>query len=265
VGYHRLNRWQPVGVAGLLLAGSAAVVVLLRPSSEQSPRVVVASASESAPSSNADATSTAAPINATSSTVTSTSAAPDASPRPVVDQAEPCDDCGTLRGLPPLFDLGRASRPDDFTGTLTPGHGDDERPWDGIMIAGQSIALELNIRNISDDVISPSYAEFPNLQVVCAADLTADGHTNAPLRPFENLFYVTNPPLGPGEEGGVGPMTLPMTDADIGPMTCAAVIVAPGLDGRPIARLTRVEPVAFTVVPAPPPTTVAPTTTTNAS
>jgi hypothetical protein len=41
--------------------------------------------------------------------------------------------------------------------------------------------------------------------------------------------------------------------------------VAPGLDGRPIARLTRVEPVAFTVVPAPPPTTVAPTTTTNAS
>ena len=129
------------------------------------------------------------------------------------------------------------------------------------MIAGQSISLELNIRNVSDDVINPSYAEFPNLQVVCASDLTADGHTNATLRPFENLFYVTNPPLGPGEEGGVGPMTLPMTDADIGPMTCAAVIVAPGIDGRPITRLTRIAPVTFTVVAAPPPTA---TTTTNA-
>ena len=255
----RLNRWQRVAIAGLVLAFGVAAVVWLRPSSEQSHRVVVASDSESAPSSDVDTTSIATTstvfhVSGPTSTLAPNRGLPDHDAA-----AAPCDDCDGNDGFWAAFAAARAPQPGDFVGALTASHSweVDGTPWDATVIAGQLVILTLEIRNISDHVIEVSRAGVPDLRIVCAADLTADGHTDADLLFDRNEIFVTNPPLRPGENGGAGPMGLPMTDADIGPMTCAGVIVA---NGRPIARLTNIPPVTFTVVAAPS-TTTTPTTT----
>jgi hypothetical protein len=78
--------------------------------------------------------------------------------------------------------------------------------------------------------------------------LTPEGQTNEPLVFGENLWFVTNPPLHPGDEGGHGPVFY--TPTAPGKITCEGVIIASSDHWQTVAsvaRLTSIAPAVLTV------------------
>ena len=149
----------------------------------------------------------------------------------------------------------RTPQPGDFSGALTA-----DRTTTSVE---SDVNIDLNIRNITDHEIEPSLGSLPNsVAIVCAPDLTSDGATTHALISNENLFFVTSPPLKPGESSGrTG--SFRVTEADIGAITCAAAIVTSNsgwIDGsiRTVGRITNIPTVSFSVTPLAATTTAAP-------
>ena len=107
----------------------------------------------------------------------------------------------------------------------------------------------LDINNVTDHIVEPSVAANPNgVGLVCTSDLTPDGHTNQPLVWGENFWFVTNPPLDPGDSGGFGPGEYMPTAS--GQVTCEGVILASPDHWHTVvsvARLTNIAPAVLTV------------------
>jgi hypothetical protein len=125
----------------------------------------------------------------------------------------------------------------------------------------QGNIVDLEIRNTSDHAVDPSSAMNPNgVAIVCAPDLTPDGHTGARLASNENLFFMTPAgPMAPGAQDGRSGYYL-MTADDIGTNTCEGVIVTSTggwADGSitVASRLTNIPPVSFELVATSPTTT----------
>jgi hypothetical protein len=110
-----------------------------------------------------------------------------------------------------------------------------------VVTAGDNVDVLLMIRNISDHVVN---AEGPvSVAVVCANDLSPDGHTSASLHnenPDANIFWVIDPVVKPGDWSGIGPMTvLVRSNSDSGTFTSTIV-----------ARIDNIPAVTYTVLPA---------------
>jgi hypothetical protein len=158
----------------------------------------------------------------------------------------------------------RTPHADDFSGSLTASATS--------VAVGHGVDVELNIRNTTDHQVEPSLGSLSkSVAIVCARDLSPLGHTGTELRRNVNLFFVTSPPLAAGESSGRGSTFTP-TNADVGTVTCAGVIVATTghwEDGTisGMAQLANVPSVSFTVAPASPETTTSaaenPTTSTT--
>ena len=115
---------------------------------------------------------------------------------------------------------------------------------------GDSINIGVDIRNSTDHEVN-----MGTPAVLCATDLTADGHTNHSLANYPYLWFLTLAPFAPGEQIHDFPRdSFDLGPGDVGTMTCEAVLH--GAQGAAIAtqRITRIPPVSFTVSPAPPTT-----------
>jgi hypothetical protein len=113
----------------------------------------------------------------------------------------------------------------------------------------QSVEVVLTIRNVTDHVVDLSNALNPHaVGLVCAADLTLDGLTNEALIAQQNFWFVTNPPLEPGDTGGSGPWAYTPTVA--GTVRCEGVIITSPDQWKTVlsaGRLTGVPPAELTV------------------
>jgi hypothetical protein len=125
--------------------------------------------------------------------------------------------------------------------------------------AGEDIGVELDVTNVTDHFVDVEGAlGGPAVAVVCANDLTADGQTNTPLHnenPDANIFWIIDGAMAPGTQSGIGPMTVQTTAAEVGVVTCEAVLVGATFEGLAmtshiIARLDNVPAVTYTVLPA---------------
>jgi hypothetical protein len=96
--------------------------------------------------------------------------------------------------------------------------------------------------------------------VVCANDLTPDGHTSAVLHndgPDANIFWIISGALPPGGSAGIGSMPIETTAAEVGVVTCEAVLVQSPRYGVNLsdpayilARIDNIPAVTYTVLPA---------------
>jgi hypothetical protein len=125
--------------------------------------------------------------------------------------------------------------------------------------AGEDVGVELDVMNVADHFVDVEGAlGGPAVAVVCANDLTSDGHTTASLHndnPDANIFWVIDGAMAPGTSSGIGPMTVQTTAAEVGVVTCEAVLVGAIHNGNAItsyiiARLDKIPAVTYTVLPA---------------
>jgi hypothetical protein len=125
--------------------------------------------------------------------------------------------------------------------------------------AGEDIGVELDVTNVTDHFVDVEGAlGGPAVAVVCANDLTADGQTNTPLHnenPDADIFWIIDGAMAPGTQSGIGPMTVQTTAAEVGVVTCEAVLVGATFEGLAmtshiIARLDNIPAVTYTVLPA---------------
>jgi hypothetical protein len=130
--------------------------------------------------------------------------------------------------------------------------------------AGDSVDVELDVTNFTDHYVDVEGAlGGPATAVVCANDLTPDGHTNTPLHndnPDANIFWIIDGAMASGSHAGIGPMTIDTTAAEVGVVTCEAVLVGTRHDGLAvtsyiIAPLSNIAAVTYTVLAAPDATT----------
>jgi hypothetical protein len=125
-----------------------------------------------------------------------------------------------------------------------------------VVTAGDDVGVQLMIRNITDHVVNVEGSV--SVAVVCANDLTTNGQTSTPLHfenPDANIFWVIAPPMNPGEESGIGPMTVQTTAAEVGTVTCEGVLVRSNSDSGTftstiVARLDNTPAVSYTVLAA---------------
>ena len=157
---------------------------------------------------------------------------------------------------------------------------------DPCLSTGFEKGLQLTIRNTTDHPIDLSTSAPVRVTVVCATNMTADGHLTAPLpafpteTPFTNDMFVDRAPssdsplydtpgtgLAPGAEAANGTHRgYGVESIAPGTETCEGAIVTTS-DGTwkfdtlsVVARLTNIPVYTFEVV-APPPTTTRPSTT----
>jgi hypothetical protein len=127
--------------------------------------------------------------------------------------------------------------------------------------AGDVIGVELDVLNATDQYVDvEGETGGPATAVVCANDLSTDGHTATPLHnenPDANIFWIISPVLGPLESAAIGPMTVETTAAEVGVVTCEAVLVQsvrdggnPSDPGYVVARIDNIPAVTYTVSPA---------------
>jgi hypothetical protein len=125
--------------------------------------------------------------------------------------------------------------------------------------AGDSVGVELDVQNVTDHYVDvDGTTGGAAAAVVCANDLTPDGVTNEPLHfdnPDANIFWIISGALSPGEQAGIGPVNVDTTSAEVGVVTCEAVLVGARHDGLGmtsfiIARLDNIPAVTYTVSPA---------------
>lgn len=140
--------------------------------------------------------------------------------------------------------------------------------------AGDDIGVELDVINATADYVDvEGQLGGPATAVVCANDLTADGQTSAVLHndnPDANIFWIIAPVLSPLQSAGIGPMTIQTTTAEVGVVTCEAVLVGAHHDGNAmtsyvIARIDNIPAVTYTVLPAPVDTSTTSTSVPDAS
>jgi hypothetical protein len=156
----------------------------------------------------------------------------------------------------------QAATPADFTGEV--------KLTATQVAAGDDIGVERDVYNATNHPVDvEGMMGDPAAAVVCANDLTPDGHTNAPLHndnPDANIFWIVAPVTNPGAFAGIGPMTVQTTAAEVGVVTCEAVLVGTHNDGNTmtsyiIARLDNIAAVTYTVLPAPDSTSTTTSTT----
>jgi len=135
--------------------------------------------------------------------------------------------------------------------------------------AGDYVSVEFHVYNATDHPVDvEGMLGGPATAVVCANDLTGDGHTNTPLHnddPDANIFWIIAPVTLPGGFAGIGPINVQTSAAEVGVVTCEGVLVGQRHDGDTItnyviARIDNIPAVTYTVLPAP-----ADTSTTMAS
>jgi len=164
--------------------------------------------------------------------------------------SSPCATCG---GTPPSipFSLGEPAQVGDFDGRMIVEYAFGARGRSlSEATVGDSINIGVDIRNSTDHEVN-----MGNPAVLCATDLTADGHTSHSLDNYPYLWFLSLAPFAPGEQLYDFPRDgFDLGPADVGTMTCEAVLVSG--PGAQIAtrRITRFAPVSFTVSPAPPTT-----------
>jgi len=146
----------------------------------------------------------------------------------------------------------QAATPSDFTGTVT------VSPTQ--VAAGDEVGVELDVNNATDHPVDvEGMLGGPAVAVVCTNDLTPDGHTNIALtndNPDANIFWIVAPVTNPGESSGIGPMEVQTTAAEVGVVTCEAVLVGQRHDGDAvtsyiISRIDNIAAATYTVLPAP--------------
>jgi hypothetical protein len=209
-------------------------------------------------------TTTLAPLQATPTTIGA--AFPPPSTPVTTPQGQPCPSpCGALFPAPPGTQAATATA---FVGEVK------LSATEGT--AGDSVGVELDVTNFTDHPVDVEGAlGGPATAVVCTNDLTPDGHTNTPLsneNPDANIFWINAPVIASGGRAGIGPMTIETTAAQVGVVTCEAVLVRSPRDGVNlsdpgyiIARLSNIPAVTYTVLPAPDVTTTTTTITTDTS
>jgi hypothetical protein len=115
---------------------------------------------------------------------------------------------------------------------------------------GDSINIGVDIRNSTDHEVNMGAPA-----VLCATDLTPDGHTNHSLDNYSYLWFLTLAPFAPGEHVHDFPRdSFDLGPDNVGTMTCDAVLVGGPAAQIATQRITRIAPVSFTVSPAPPTT-----------
>jgi hypothetical protein len=188
---------------------------------------------------------------------------------------------GSIGASEPLVSTPTTVCPSDYCMHLPPFAGSDPTPSDfsgyvtvdpAVITAGDNVDVLLMIRNDTDHVVN---AEGPlSVAVVCANDLSPDGHTSTPLHnegPDANIFWVIDPAVKPGDWSGIGPMTVQTTAAEIGTVTCEGVLVTSNSDSGTftstiVARLDKIPAATYTVLPvsdSPSTTTSTPDTSTT--
>jgi hypothetical protein len=228
-------RYAAAGLAAALVVTGVAVAAVAGGGA----RRVVSDAPATTVSATDTSTTTTAPAGG--------STAPTSGSGPTPTTA-PCTTC------PPSipFDLGAAAEPGDFDGRVIVEYGFGER---GRAVSdarvGDTIAIGVDIRNSSDHVVN-----MGSVAVLCATDLTAEGHTSHALGTYPFVWWLTLPPFDPGQQLHDFPRDhFALTADDVGTMTCEAVLTDVG-PARPneSRRITRIPPVSFTVTVAPPTT-----------
>jgi hypothetical protein len=150
-----------------------------------------------------------------------------------------------------------APQPGDFTGDIT-------LSSDSIEAGDQhGVEVELHIHNATDHTINASYYLEPTTAGLMCTALDGQGRPIAPLTMDGNFAFVTNPPLGPGDDGGTG-FSFRADTADIGTITCEGVIVtSSGGTITFVAPMTNIAPVTITVTTPTTTTTTTPADTTT--
>ena len=155
----------------------------------------------------------------------------------------------------------QAATPSSYTGAVT------VSPT--TVTAGDTVSVEFHVYNATDHPVDvEGMLGGPATAVVCANDLTADGHTNTRLHnddPDANIFWIIAPVTNPGGFAGIGPMNVQTSAAEVGVVTCEGVLVGQRHDGDTItnyviARIDNIPAATYTVLPAPADTS---TTTTS--
>lgn len=145
----------------------------------------------------------------------------------------------------------RSPQPGDFTGTFT------AQPTT-VHVAGVGVSLDLTIRNATNHTVEPSLGSLTTGVAIICAPLQPDGQPTVALQSDVNLWFVTSPPLAPGEQSGRS-ATYEPTANDVGTVTCEGVIVS-STDGwrtmTLVARITAIPAVNITVLPEEATTTV---------
>ena len=168
---------------------------------------------------------------------------------------EPCTTC-----LPRSGWGGADAQPGDFDGRVIVQYFESDRTATHATV-GDRLQIGVDLRNSSDHVV-----DVGSPAVLCATDLTPEGHTNHALNEYPYLWWLTLGPFDPGQAVHDFPRaTIDLTANDVGTMTCEAVLIEVG-HGAPTGsqRITRIAPVSFTVTPVPP-TTQPPTNATSTS
>jgi hypothetical protein len=169
-----------------------------------------------------------------------------------------CAACGANYAPPPET---QAATPGDFTGEV--------KVSPAVVTAGEDVGVELDVLNATAKYVDvEGMTGGPATAVVCTNDLTSDGYTSTPLHnenPDANIFWIVAPVLDPLQRAGIGPMTVQTTAAEVGTVTCEAVLVGAHHDGLAmtsyiISRITNIPAVTYTVLPA---TDTSSTTTTT--
>jgi hypothetical protein len=260
-GRHRLIRRRAVfggvalAVAALLIGGGAAVAqrrsagpgIAVQPHND---RIIAAGA-----------TSTTTTVSQPTTTTVARTARPLLPVSTPTTAAPSCMTCPSGIVLPPGT---QPATPGDFTGEVKLSSTE--------VTAGDNVGVELDVQNVSNHFVDVEGMNGgPATAVVCANDLTPDGQTNTPLHfenPDANIFWIISPVLWPGGSAGIGPMNVQTTAAEVGVVTCEAVLVGSHDNGLTmtsfiIARIDNIPAVTYTVLPAP--DTTSTTTTTDTS
>jgi hypothetical protein len=175
-------------------------------------------------------------------------------PPPTGNSGIPAPVTTPASGPPPPsvpFSLGEPAQLGDFDGRVIVEYAFGARGRSlSEATVGDSITIGVDIRNSTDHEVN-----MGTPAVLCATDLTADGHTNHSLDNYPYLWFLTLAPFAPGEQIHDFPRdSFDLGPGDVGTMTCEAVLFRGS--GAQIAtqRITRIAPVSFTVSPAPPTT-----------
>jgi hypothetical protein len=189
---------------------------------------------------------------ATESTTTTSATAESTTSTPTAGSVTPSSTCVRCTSsnastsppltTPPPAPVSTNPQAGDFSGILTVAQPS--------IAVGDTDYVELDIRNATSHVIEPSLASNPNsVAIICAPDLSPDGRTTRNFVSNQNLFFVTSPPVGPGEQTGRGGYYAATAD-DLGTVTCEAAIVTSSdhwATMTVVGRVTTVAPASFDV------------------
>jgi hypothetical protein len=174
-------------------------------------------------------------------------------------EGQHCSACAAQFPVPPGTQAATAT---DFNGEV--------KVSPAVVTAGDDVGVELDVINATDHYVDvEGMLGGPATAVVCANDLTPDGQTSAALHndnPDANIFWIVAPVMSPLGQSGIGPMTVQTTAAEVGTVTCEAVLVGAHHDGNVmtsyiIARIPNIPAVTYTVLPAPDSTSTTTSTT----